>query len=154
MACPPTRIECSVTDDSSFMAAGSHFSSVLASGALAPLSGTGACDDAVPVRPSQRRVSTPHDEMTFDILVLLRGRKRREQAPALQIWPTFVCPYTHRAPRQAHLRSGSKSFRTRIDYWLLRVGPGGARRSISVGTAIEPAPFLPTERTAKKGLSL
>src|SRR5213082_681081 len=81
MACPPTRIECSVTDDSSFMAAGSHFSSVLASGALDPLSGAGACDDAVPARPSQRRVSTAHDEMAFDILMLLRGRKGGSKLP-------------------------------------------------------------------------
>src|SRR5262245_4411385 len=35
-------------------------------------------------------------------------------------------------------------------HYLVGVGPGGGRRSISVETAIERAPFLPTERTAKK----
>jgi len=33
-------------------------------------------------------------------------------------------------------------------------GNGGTRRSIPVGTAIDRAPFLPTERTAKKRLSV
>ena len=36
------------------------------------------------------------------------------------------------------------------DHCLLGEGSGGGRRSISVGTAIERAPFLPTARTAKK----
>src|SRR5436305_2246820 len=150
MACPPTRIECSVTEDSSFVAAASHFSSVLASGALDPLSGAGACDDAVPARPSQRRVSTAHDEMAFDILMLLRGRKGGSKLPHSK-FGRLLCGVTLTVLLDK-LTCGPvpNHSRTRIDYWLLRVGPGGARRSISVGTAIERAPFLPTERTAKK----
>jgi hypothetical protein len=34
------------------------------------------------------------------------------------------------------------------------LGNGGPRRSISVGTAIDRAPFFPTDRTAKKWLSV
>jgi hypothetical protein len=36
------------------------------------------------------------------------------------------------------------------DHCLVPAGSGGGRRSISVGTAIERAPFFPTARTAKK----
>ena len=39
--------------------------------------------------------------------------------------------------------------RARFFYYFVLAG-GGGRRSISVGTAIERAPFLPTARTAKK----
>jgi hypothetical protein len=35
-------------------------------------------------------------------------------------------------------------------YCFVPAGSGGGRRSISVGTAMERAPFLPTARTAKK----
>src|SRR6266852_1099315 len=43
MVWPPMRMVLSVTDDSSFVVAGSHFSGALASGARASLSGAGAC---------------------------------------------------------------------------------------------------------------
>jgi hypothetical protein len=35
-------------------------------------------------------------------------------------------------------------------YCFGALGSGGGRRSISVGTAIDRAPFFPTDRTAKK----
>ena len=44
-----------------------------------------------------------------------------------------------------------ESLRLRIvGYYFGALGSGGGLRSISVGTAMERAPFLPTGRTAKK----
>jgi len=37
-----------------------------------------------------------------------------------------------------------------VAYCFVPVGIGGGRRSISVATAIDRAPFFPTARTAKK----
>ena len=37
-----------------------------------------------------------------------------------------------------------------VAYCFVPVGMGGGRRSISVATAIDRAPFFPTARTAKK----
>jgi hypothetical protein len=39
---------------------------------------------------------------------------------------------------------------SKVPYCLGAVGSGGGRRSISVGAAIDRAPFFPTDRTAKK----
>src|SRR5215472_5378997 len=57
MVCPPARMECSVTDDSSLYVLESHFSSALASGVLVPRScaGAGACATAPPARPKVRK---------------------------------------------------------------------------------------------------
>ncbi len=56
----------------------------------------------------------------------------------------------HHVPRMHRALVSGVLSKLAADHCLLGDGNGGGRRSISVGTAIERAPFLPTARTAKK----
>ncbi len=75
------------------------------------------------------------------------SRLRINKTAALQKWP---CGQPKMAVPQGHRLTCHYN----LFYCFVPAGRGGGRRSISVGTAMERAPFLPTARTAKKWLSV